>query len=389
MIMKYVKKIVPAVLAASLILGGLHILASDDNGDDGIVFVGGRQPIFSDDENYYYYDGKGDEGFDWDLGWAEEASMMDTIFTSMTGRVIEITEHDHSVWLRIENDYTMTDFIIDINTMKLGEMPEMGDEITAFYDANMPRITIFPYQVNARAIVGDLGENGNVRLARFAYSAEFGGQLISSEGDFILNFTDDTPIYFQDGQNFREVIEGDIMEALQNRLLLVEYSAINRMMPPATVPGEDGQNVRIHVLFEQAVHLGFLGLDTGMDFEMPEYGINVSGRFINEKFQWIDDTVYVPFRAVLAELGMNDSITWHPNTATISFIGHDDRYLQFAPGSDRVEVNGEMKTLDFKTLLIEGVTYVPLHMFRGEFLGFNNAYWFEGMVNINNFELMQ
>jgi hypothetical protein len=386
-------------LAASLILGGLHIFASDNgsNGDDyedlGIVYLEpGR--VFGDSDDYYedgYYFEKGDEDFSWDFGWGDDFMPLDTVFTSMVGRVTEITNNDHTIWLTIDKDPGQAYVIIDINTIQLGDMPEVGDMIKAFYDSNMPRITIYPPQIEVRAIINGIDEAKSFRLARFTSNADFGGQLVSNDGELILNFTDDTPIYLQDGQNFREIIEGDLMEALENRLLLVQYGATTRMMPPSTIPGEDGQGVVIHVLFEQAVHLGFLGLDTGtdFDFEMPEYGINVQGGFIDEQFRQIDDTVYVPFRAVLAALGMNDSITWHADTASISFVGHDDRYLQFAPGSDQVVVNGETKTLDFATMLIDGVTWVPLHMFRGDFLGFNNAYWFEGMVNINNFELMQ
>jgi len=324
-------------------------------------------------------------------------------FTVISGVVAEILPG---------NDYDPTpDFIITIgessarivtnfNTLFLGEMPNIGDTIQAHHPTELFMITIYPPQHIGRVIVNQSDENldiENILVERFYFDEDFGA-LISGDGGLILNFTDDSPIYLQDGQNFREIIYGDLIESLHGRLLAVKYGPTTRMMPPSTIPGEDGQNVMIYVLFETAVHLpgladpdfGFPGMMPPLlDIEIPENPIVVNGMFIEQGYRQINGVYYVPLRAVVNAIGLGDTIVWNPATASVSLYGYAGQHLHFAPGSPIITIDGETTTLNHPTLLLDGTTYVPFNFFASQIFGMNNAHQFEGQIEIDNFEPMR
>jgi len=241
----------------------------------------------------------------------------------------------------------------------------------------------------------------NVRVDRFFIDEDFGGNLVSSDGSLMLYFTDDTPIIREDGADFRYEIkywDGELMDELNSRLMLVLYGPTTRMIPAQTIPGEDGQGLTIYVLFETAVHLpgDVGGLDLGLGLfdganvsaEWTNYGIVVNNEQITETWQAIEGGYYVPFRAVVNALGFGDSIGWNPDNASITVEGEDGRNINFVIGSSDVTVNGEVVAMQGAARLVDGVTYVPFQFFRSYIFGMNNAFHFEGQVVIDNQEAM-
>jgi len=198
-----------------------------------------------------------------DLNEVFEMGVLEALpeFGSFRGSVVEITEDT----VRVQRAESTVVFQKNEFTHILGDIV-VGGEVTGFWSTRGIMTMQYPPHHNARLIASN--EAGDVVLDRF-YSD--GYIFVGSDSNIALNFSDETPILLEDGQNVREILEeGQTLESfLEGRLIAVTHSLLNRMMPGGTIPSDPSLSVT--VLFETPVHpIGDIGFD---DFVMqtPEY----------------------------------------------------------------------------------------------------------------------
>ncbi|MCL2353356.1 MAG: copper amine oxidase N-terminal domain-containing protein [Defluviitaleaceae bacterium] len=314
---------------------------------------------------------------------------------SFSGEIVDIREYDEIAYITVNHAEggTMV-FVKNHLTFILGEQElEVGQHIAGHYYAGGIAPLIYPPQHTARLIVNNKDAE-NVRIDRFEVMEGNNHTLMSAGGNFMLVVNENTPIYLQDGQNVRKLLEEGqtVLDFLDGRILVVTYGPTSRAMIPQTIPGSDTQ-LSVTVLFEKAVHLPGMGLDLG-DFELgylgladgtepifvENYGILVEGRMVDALWRYIDGGFYVPFRAVVNLLRFGHTIGWDAGHITVN---NGEADIAFSINSKYFVVGGETITLDHPALLINETTYVPLNFFR-EVFGVNNAYIHEGQVTINN-----
>jgi hypothetical protein len=258
-------------------------------------------------------------------------------------------------------------------TFVLGKEPAEGDEITAFYDMNVPVAMIYPPQHRAIAVVNTEEDLPFVVIGRF------GEDFVSDDNRYRLNITGETEILLHDGRPY---------EFEAGRIMLVEYVRSHRDINPTTI-----FPTRIHVLFEPAPTR-----QAAEEIDWSRYQVVVNGRGIpGASFAVVGDSIfpnYVSLRPVTEFLGfelewdgVNRVITvGNPNPLlpgqTITIRVNSNEFYSAGPNARGVV------TLDAPALIVGENTYVPISFFR-EVLGFNNA-WFEGgIVTIDNEEVMR
>jgi len=217
----------PAPLIAPQPDAGAVLGTADNYNDDDAIYEEDYEycdePDFDvDDENGYGYD------FDFDP-WEDMP-----VFGSWTGEVVEISVEyssppTYTFLLSTENG--SANFITNFNTFFLGDIPEVGDTITGFHLMDTFMTMIYPPQFNASVIVN--GEFYNIHVDRFD------DELISYDGNLMLNIGDETEIILQDGEPY----DGE----LAHRKLVIVYDISTRSIPARTTPSQ------IIVLFEHAV----------------------------------------------------------------------------------------------------------------------------------------
>jgi len=374
--MKRFAKLTAAALCGVLVLSGMMVFANETYNGENDDYQ------YENESNGQYYD--------------EAEAPVTPAFLYVAGRVTEINPvyggdgyHVYGqqfIKVQDQNGAT-TVFHTDYNTYVLGEEVAVGDNIKGFYASGGIAPAIYPPRYTVQLIVN--GEFENVRIDRF--HVRNGGEdtkdLISAAGDFVLRFTDETPIKLQDGQDFRVAIEDrDLLEALDGRLLVVTYGPTTRSMPPITVPGND-PDLKVVVLFERAVaHPGEIDYPN-LDIDWPPYSIVVEGQRIEGEWTYIGGAYFVPFRAVVDALGHGESIYWNGQTRTIT-VNNGEKTIVFTVGATHYYVDGEIVYLPGPSVIINDRTYVPFRFFDVVF-GLNNAYHFEGQVVINNKERME
>ena len=397
--MKNFVKAIAVAVAGVLVLGAATAFANNGD-DDGIVSIIDNDQVENGYENGYGYD------YNYEDYYGQYLPM--PTFHHRQGVVVSINDvyGSDDQMIRIEGEYGTTDLRVDFNTFVLGNPIEIGDEIKGFFPFG-PAIMIYPPQFLAYAIIN--AEVENVRVDRF-FVNEYTGTLISADGNLELNFTDDTAIQFQDGQDVRENIaninetyelDQELLEVLDGRMMVVVYGPTTRAIPAATIPGEDGQNVEIHVLWERAVHLGGgFGMDAeiGFGIDLPtnedevtiDWPINevvINGELTELNWVRIRGAYFVPFRAVVDALGFGDTIRWVGETQTI-YVSNGEYEIHFSIEANNFVANGETIELEHAAVLIGDSTYVPFRFFSVVF-GMNNAFILEGQVVIDNEEAME
>ncbi|MCL2235827.1 MAG: copper amine oxidase N-terminal domain-containing protein [Defluviitaleaceae bacterium] len=186
-------------------------------------------------------------------------------FGSFRGNVVEIYENR----VRVEQGESAVVFQKNDNTHIWGEL-NIGDDVTGYW-SNFGIMTMqYPPHYNVRLIVNH--ELGDVTFDRFSLLGS--GSFISNAGDRILNISDETPIFMEDGQNAREILEEGqtLAELMDGRLMAVTYSLLDRAWPGGTMPADP--SLAVTILFETAVHpIGNIsGLDIGgFDAYAPDY----------------------------------------------------------------------------------------------------------------------
>jgi hypothetical protein len=250
-------------------------------------------------------------------------------------------------------------------------LPEVGDAFTAWYDATLPAPMIYPPRFEAAAFGVNLPALPSVKVARFD------ADMLSYDGELKIHIGENTVLLQANGEPF---VGGQ--EALAGRALVALYSITTHSMPPQTTPE------KIFVLYERAVPLpGIMEIGvTGqpLSVEFPIHGIKVHGELIDTPEPFLKGfTVMVPLRAISEALAY--TVQWEEATQSIMLnnvvsviIGRDYyTYARMAP----IELGHAPE-------IVNGVTYVPLNFFR-QVVPMNNAYFFEGLIEINNEERME
>ena len=342
-------------------------------------------------------------------------------FGSFLGQVVE-TGLEGFISVQ-DSDGSVVNFRIGYQTYFTPGVPEVGDNVIAFYDMNMPAPMIYPPQYLATAIVtADAGPP-------FFVVGRFGQDFVSLDGRYRLNIGEDTEIFLQDGQviNFADGVmmieytyEDGYGEEVVNvytietaRKMLVEYTISHRDIDPTTIFPE-----RITVLFEIAVAFpaqideenDFMGIVTlpyeldedempflvgEIDWSMYDVIVNVGDRFVGVAGASIAarDSVmpnYVSLRPFVEFFG--ERISRNPATRMTTFVNPNPVFsgqlIEFRVGETGVMIDGAAGTLSHAPVLVGGTTYVHLSFFR-EALGFDNAFFEGGNVQIDNLERME
>jgi len=358
------------------------------------TFIFSALPVFADETDANGYDQE------------DNLTAQTPSFLSVTGEVTEISNVYNNegepvygqLLITIEGEGT-TVLHSDYFTFLLGGAIDIGDTITGFYAADTFAPAIYPPRYTVRLIVN--GEFDNVKIDRFHASVDFDGALVSADGQLRLNFTDESSVLLQDGQDFRQSTEDlglDLMEELDGRLLVVTYGPATFSIPAMTIPGADGSNVSIIVLFEIPV-TGPLVLspedlpqveDNNLNEELAfnNYGIYVNEELIEQTWREIDGAFYVPFRAVVDALGFGDTIEWNGATRVVT-VSNGEATILFRIDTNQFLVDGEdIIEFEYPSVIIQGSTYVPMQFFRLVF-GMNNAFLHAGEIHINNLETME
>ena len=322
-------------------------------------------------------------------------------FGSVTGEVVSVDEYAvNRIQLSVGESTAFLN--VGANTYVHGEMPQVGDTVTGFFDNNMPMILIYPPQYTAVVVINQEEDLPFAFLDRF--SAIYGdeeGMMMSADGQRIINAANpDTIIVSQDGE---DASDWD----LEGRLLVVFYTMASRSMPPVIFAPE-----KIVVMYEIAVHPGpaYVGDLTGNDlweweqsYDEPTpyngnddyvgivpiwddfYDIVVKGAGLpGETFHSIDgeNATHVPIRAIADAFGI--TVGWERPYVTLSGAWGN---IRFSTNSNEVNVNGEIVILSLPNVVVDGRTQVPIDFFRLA-VGLN-AWSSGGTVFIDNDEPMQ
>ncbi|QJC50783.1 copper amine oxidase N-terminal domain-containing protein [Paenibacillus albicereus] len=293
-------------------------------------------------------------------------------YMSVTGKVKEIsdsktTEGAKTVSLQDDKGEIIANVTVSGDTYVASpDKLQAGTNWTVYYDANKPMIMIYPPQYTADVLV-PVEENTSWKVDRFKGEGD-AGQLLSKDGQLVLNVSKETPIVLEDGTAFT----GD----LKGRALAVKYGVTTRSLPPQTSPEQ------IVVLSEQPETPEEPSAYTP---DVSGFPIVVEGKKLAGPSPYTskDGTVMVPLRAVVEALGQK--LTWEASTKT-SRIG---LATTLQVGKDYYVYN-KMAPIELGAAptLVDGKTYVPLHFFR-DVMMLNNAYVFEGQIDINNQEKME
>ena len=319
-------------------------------------------------------------------------------FLSLSGVVKEISPVFGSEGEPIYNQYYVKIqsaehgthvFRTDYHTFILGEPIAVGDTITGWYASGTPSMLIYPPQHLGQVLVN--GEYENVKIDRFYLDRERSA-LVSENSDLVLNFTDRTPVLLQDGNEYKVPEGSALLNELDGRILVVTYSMTDRMIPSGTLPSDT--TLSITVLWEKAEHLpekidntepqssseaqgaiGYLGPQwTSND------GISVNNKKLDITWKYVENTVYVPFRAIVNALGYGDTVVWDGYNKMIT-ANNGKSLIAFPINANHFIVGEQLATLEHPAILEDGTTYVPWQFFRDVFGA--NAWFSSGQVYVN------
>lgn len=286
-------------------------------------------------------------------------------FSAVTGSVTAVETEDRedgTTVTRIAIAYgedAEAVLISDADTFQAaGENAQLGDTVTGYYDATRPMILIYPAQYQLVAVAVNPSEDASITVDRFS-----GDPLISSDGGLQLNLSGETKILSRDGS--------DYVGALDGAVLAVYYTITTRSIPAQTSPS------KIVVLAEPEINYADV-------FELTGAPILVEGKKIDspDAFWSENNAVMVAVKPIAEALGMTyafDEATGLVTADKFSFTVGQDGY---ALGKMAPILLGDAP------VVVDGHVYVPLNFFT-EVAGVNNAYFFEGQIDIDNGEKMQ
>ena len=289
-------------------------------------------------------------------------------------------------YVRLQNqDYGTTIFRTDENTFTLGTL-EIGDTATGFYPSGVSSPLLYPPQHLAHVIVNNGGNFENVKVDRFFLDEER-YVLVSQNRELMLKFTEATPVKDQDGRTFYVPEGSALLNELNGRMLVVTHGPIDRVLPASTSPSDPALSITV-LRTEEEREAQALGStpplpaesqnDYYTDWSRNE-GISVNNRTLDVTWQQINDTAYVPFRAVVDALGFGDTIHWNSDNKMIT-VNNGRNSIVFPPSARNFIVGSDVVTLDYPTVLKDSTTYVPWQFFKDVFGA--NADFIEGQVFI-------
>ncbi|NLJ72501.1 MAG: copper amine oxidase N-terminal domain-containing protein [Syntrophomonadaceae bacterium] len=254
----------------------------------------------------------------------------------------------------IVNDHTY--IVDDVELTK-------GAQIIYFYDASRPMILIYPPQINPDVIA--LIDDSRIIKTDF-----FNQDLLSQDKMLKLNISADTLLLLPNGNPYK----GE----LGKQKLLVIYDVSTKSIPAQTNPKKV-------VVLEGLLSSDDDLYDENYQPNVSKMNIVVEGDMvITEPKAYTNDegAVMVPLR-VIAE-ALNYQVTWNNETYSIA-LGDKISLKIDTPNYSNADTS---ITLDTAPALVNDTTYVPLNFFTSVLL-LNNAYVFEGQIDINNGEKME
>ncbi|MCL2377713.1 MAG: copper amine oxidase N-terminal domain-containing protein [Defluviitaleaceae bacterium] len=375
--MKKYKIFTGLLLAASLL-----VLAACSN---GVAPLAAPEPeddiVLTDDYNMGFLDVADDSDFDFEL------PLDVPVFGFVTGEVVNIDTNDFGERsIQIEGEQGTAFLTTYFNTFILGGTPEVGETITGYFALDMPMAMIYPPQHVVSVIVNNdsFQDDGLpfVHVCRFFERSEStfgaGDQLISADGELIINLGGDTEITLQNGDAFDGEIAG--------RMLVVTYAMNTFSIPPQTTP------IQIIVLYERAVTgPEFVELPDdwadGLEDWEPHYDIVIDGEgLVGALVIFIGEDAVFPTHLELVPVAeaLGAEVYWNQSSNTVTLEGLNGN-ITFTPGSYDFTVNGEIVTLAQPSVDFYGTVYVPILFFRDVF-GMASAYSFEGRMYISSTE---
>jgi len=337
--------------------------------EDDIVFLedSGEDHEFTDEEQYAL-----DNSYD----AADEIYDMPN-FGQITGEVTNIEDNEWGLTITIVGENGTTNFTSNewSNTLFLGSAPAVGDTITGFHVMEMFMLSIYPPQHPASVIVNHdfYDEHGLPFITVDRFYEHYEGQLISADGQLVVNIGDDTNITLQDG----EVFDGE----LEGRMLVVTYYITTRSLPPQALPEQ------IIVLFEQ-ITTGPAYLDDyylGVDAADPHYDVVINGvPFPGPMAIFVGEDAIFPTHVELAPVALyltntDTDIDWNDNAVTLEGINGT---ISFILGEYDFILNGETVTLNQPSVGFYGNVFVPILFFRDVF-GMGSAYSQHGVIYLS------
>ncbi len=239
-----------------------------------------------------------------------------------------------------------------------------GTQVIYFYDATKPMILIYPPQINAD-VVAVMDDSRIIKVD------VFNNDLVSQDNMLKLNISAETEVVLPDGSAY--------VGGLENQKLAVIYDVSTKSIPAQTNPK------KVVVLGDITESTGDLYDEnyipdvTKMDIVVGnEMRITDSKAFTND-----DGVVMVPLRVIAEALG--HEVGWDGETYTIT-IG--EKAALKIDAKDYTAVDEAIVTLEAAPVLVNDTTYVPLNFFT-KVLMLNNAYVFEGQIDINDGEKME
>ena len=146
--------------------------------------------------------------------------------TSISDYMITSDDNDNCYqMMSLENNQgMMVNFVISPMTYFVQqEMVTIGDNVTGYYDGDIPVPMIYPPQYRAIIVAKDKPAQ-NVKVDYF------NDDLVSSDGQLKLNIASVTQVLLRNGQAFL----GDP----QNRTLIVTYDISTKSIPAQTTPSQ-------------------------------------------------------------------------------------------------------------------------------------------------------
>lgn len=303
-------------------------------------------------------------------------------FNSIIGTIQEIAPYgleQEMQLITVESaDGSINRFVVSDETYLMDELA-VGDEINAFYDANLPVIMIYPPQYSAK-VIALAKDDRSIKVDRFDQ------ELISADGMLKLFISDETKIIQQDGTPY----DGE----LSDQRLVVSYDIATFSIPAQTTPNQiivlddQGQSDSVEsdelnestssssdekgVEESNEPDMNEDMIEIPADSESEEASVvvdleNIEGKSILVNHQHIDapsayvdeqGVVMVPLRAIAEALGYE--VSWNAEQMqaslgiTMSLKIGEDSYI-FA----------RMAPIELGTApaLVNGHTYVPLSFF--------------------------
>jgi hypothetical protein len=272
-------------------------------------------------------------------------------FNSFSGTVKEITSSESVADLRfvaVENEAgQQATILLTKDSYILGNTKiDLGASITGYYDANAPRVMIYPPQYSCDVVAVDYKQQ-NIKVDLF------NKDLISSDNTLKLNMSKETEIILQNGN----VFSGE----LANKKLVALYTISTKSIPAQTTPS------KVIVLSEKAVNVSNMDIVVnGKKIQAPNPYTNAQG------------TVMLPLRAITEALGFD--VGWNGSSQSIT-IGKD---ISLTLGQDQYSYMTQ-PTIPLGTapVLNEATTFVPLSFFT-DVLPMTNATISDSQIVINN-----